>query len=716
MKPEHVQQLKKLTGNAKAFEDAIITLLTASKDPLTFEELYECCGENPPIFIPPITIYNIAFRSLMEQKIGSPENILKLLDYAKSKNVLNAYWFMGACLAIGSGLEQNEPEALKHFLYYYNETVKQDRLGAIRNVSVEIARLYAKKGEYQAALKYFLEYYTHSQIEKDKKDKIFPEILNVYFRMYEDNLYEGINLILRNFNFSWDSLNWNIVWDYIDLHKNDYLTTPKKAGMARLLFLFPPNHAKKLEADKLAIGILQNFLNSLYPLAGNISQSLPVKKDHIPVTRKKKGWDFDIGGTGLDGYDHRLLAEEIVNLEKAHSEYEHYKRRHKELEKQLKEAQEEGYISSARERISNEFSANRVKKVDAKTALKEAEQKLDAIQFAARRKEMEREYKVQRRFFAPTRNRNPQTKAIAQQLQSNRLMTEDPQSLQLTQIPARRVITAERSTIESSLYSMGLSKFSSRDQLGWIDQRSETVMLGETAVQYYQNPGDYPNHLGNYFLTIPGMRNGDYDEILPFMHKVAQTTKDHTHKENEIKLAKLLLGYAQSGMSITTEQLKAININLTDEDCRRFNNICYHVMVKEIARRMPCSDPKYDFPSAIVQARAIKLIESGFLTLEDVFDANAPYGVVTGKKLYNNHDLLVVLKINRVNRLYNEKIYGVQHAVPLTPYLEEHPKGQFIASQKLLRKELQEAYGAAEDSDGEGYSSDDESINQPPRP
>ena len=738
MKTTHLQKLKQVQKDDSELEKTLVQLLTNQQDTLTFDELMECCTTKLPIPIKADIIYNIGFK-YSQGKDGVEKDsgkAFELYQYALSKNILKAYYSCGMYLYDGRAGKKDNETALKYLLYYYDKaTYKQTALELVnititnlylekgnldealkyalqyyknckkdKSILITLAKIYEQKQDDKEAIKYFTEYYSDTTLEKDKRNQVLPTILDYYFK--QDDLLDAVYQLLQLKDIDWD-----IVWQSIQTNREAITNKSKFTSTAKLLFNFPKEHANKKEADEFAISILKRTLASLYPLADDT----PATMGQLTLREKQNnshaslGWTSKINATLLDGYDREALVSKIIELEEVIRRHKVADKYVDKLKLKLEEAKEEGYSQGAILNIEKEIKEAKSKRDDAYNGMEQAKMALAEINYAARRKEMLRQYHVQRRFFDPKRTHKSKTKSIAEHLQADRLTTENNTNpLPLQDIPTRRIITAERSTIEASKNTLGLgSSFKERNQLGWINIKDEEVKLQEFTIKYVQNPGTYPNHLGNYYIVVPGMNSADYCEILPFLQKLTQSKDELPHKENEKALANLMLNYAKTGKPISLEQLQALNQDVTEQDTNAFNTVCYHIFVKEIARRMPSAENKYDFPAAIITARAVKLITAGHLTLQDVFAPDAPYGVVTGTLLYKNHEK-VKLKINRVNRLYNELIYKPNYYQQLSSYFELHPKASIIASRQQLRHELQETYGGNSDTDGEGYSSSED--------
>jgi hypothetical protein len=693
MKIAHINKLNTVSNDENELLSTLVTLLTNEDEPLTVEEFMECCHENPPLIIQPKILYlmGIKWHKGLDGLIQNNVYAFYFFWYSASKNYLDAFYAAGMFSFWGQGTEKNYDVALICLLRYV-ETAKNTQ------VNTTIAEIYFEKSDYINALKYLNEHYNDANTTQEDKDKTFISIIRCH-------------VMLKTSSHSIEHLKgftWEIFWQFIIKYKESIKNDLHHTSSAILLFKFPSTHLHKQEAEELAIFMLKNMLISLYPLATNTIQ-LSVSMSHLAISSAKKtpdelGWTTKINNTLLDGYDKEAFAQETIALnEKINA----YKEKIKEAYSKCLEASKNEPDDCKREELYEAYyrDSETILAKSKKAQSEDDESKLNTIENAAYSKEKTRQYHVHWRFFDPKRTHKLQTRTIANELQSRRLTSVAVAPLELDGVPARRVITAERSTVEASkdLLGLGCTLGTSRNQLGWLDKKSESVKLNGQDIIYYQNPGTYPNHLGNFLLETPDI--GDYEKILSSLQKLTQSLTQ-PHKMNEQRLAAFMLRYAKTGDSTSLEELQSLNPDTTDVDVRKFNTICYHVFVKEIARRTPCKEDQYDFPSSIITARAVKLIEAGHLTLHDVFSYDAPCGVVTGKLLFKNHDK-VQLKINHINRLYNELIYKPSYP-ELTIYFAEHPKADIIASRKQLRKELQETYGGNSDTDGEGYSSSED--------
>jgi hypothetical protein len=175
------------------------------------------------------------------------------------------------------------------------------------------------------------------------------------------------------------------------------------------------------------------------------------------------------------------------------------------------------------------------------------------------------------------------------------------------------------------------------------------------------------------------------------------------NKENEKKVANLMLKFIQLGEPPKLQDLKAeIKPTANDEDVEKLTQIFYHCLIKETSRWMlPHSDAN-KLPLATAQARALRLIIHGHLTMKDVFSPDAPYGVYTGKELGTDLKKLKD-KVKKINRLYNDVMIRKEISKDLSE------KESFIVlTKKGIYQELINTFGGRDDTDEAEYDSNEE--------
>jgi len=313
---------------------------------------------------------------------------------------------------------------------------------------------------------------------------------------------------------------------------------------------------------------------------------------------------------------------------------------------------------------------------------------------------------AEKRFFDPGRTYDTTPRWLSLLLLRRRLSTQAiTAKVNLEDdTPFRQIITAERSTVEASKKSNGgVQPGPYANRLGWhaahqVDEEREEwfsyyeyLKIGNTTLKYTQKVNPYPTHLGDYY-----MKNlGEYSNILDQINTIINHPADDViKKEKEQKLAQFIREFVSTGKPITLASLKTINDNADDDDVNNINRICYHCFVKEPARWMFHNN---QLPIAIAQARMLELLVAGHISMQQAFDEDSPFGVVTVKKVGNNW-AAVKGKIKALNRLYAEKI--------LVPQVGVNPQQSYaFARRKQFHVELRNTYGGASDTDGAGYTS-----------
>jgi hypothetical protein len=344
-------------------------------------------------------------------------------------------------------------------------------------------------------------------------------------------------------------------------------------------------------------------------------------------------------------------------------------------------------------------------------------------------KTLTRQYQTEQRFFNPARTKKKQTSDMAKQLQISRLKPEDAKPIKVENTPMRRCITAERSTLQAAVTALEVHKSANSNgyipSIGWKSHTSssyygnstqyftaqEIIQIDETEIRYKQKVNPHVNHLGDYDMD----NISNYDNILRILNDITGTTTDAINVENEKKLAQLMLDFASKGMPVTKKKLIDINNELNSEESveelnnsvHSLNRIFYHCFAKEIARWSHPRDQTHQLPLATAQARALKLIIAGHLTIREVFNQYAPYGVFTGKELGKFTDALRN-KVIKINALYNKLILEPNNLSAYIRHFKQNPNSQILPTRHTLHQELLDTYGGASDTDGEGYESDDE--------
>lgn len=453
-------------------------------------------------------------------------------------------------------------------------------------------------------------------------------------------------------------------------------------------------------------------------------ESLP-QVERLSINEKqinvKPGW-FLVSPI-LEGYELPMISEINFKMDIELAEIELKKAQEKStladsyLEKARNNKMPNGFIEELRQKAV-EFEKQ---KSAPEKLFNEAKQKYDSLINEAENKEFQRQIQTEKHFFSPHRTNNPFTRDKALLIQKNRIVEgqEEVQALKLTDVPSRRMITAEISTIEASLrlYGRGNSDYdaeygwhtASRELVGYYNDHeikhgnTEEIQLGATEISYYQKVNPHCNHTGDYFMFVLG----NYNNIISIINSITGTQMESIQTEKEKKLAEYMLRFSKHGIPVSLGELKELNPKAIDESVNEINRIFYHCFVKEPARWMLPRATENELPFAIAQIRAVKLIIHGYLSMSDVFAQYAPYGVFTDKEVGKNI-AKVREKIRNINRMYTQLVLMPQqeHAGKHVSFFKSHKSGQFVTTRKELHHELKDAYGGDSDTDDEGYDSD----------
>ncbi len=339
---------------------------------------------------------------------------------------------------------------------------------------------------------------------------------------------------------------------------------------------------------------------------------------------------------------------------------------------------------------------------------------------------IQRQVQIENHFFDPRRTQNSGALRLARELETRRLSEAELPLLAIDASgtsfagPARRFITAERSTIQASA-EIDPHILEYKDKIGWKRNPNphrprirgkrtdahythyETMDFFGTTIKYCQRINSHKNHLGDYYLDMGG-GSANYDKIIQIINNITQKIKTV-----EVDVARFMLEFVHNGTPVTLASLQTIKQKATQQDVNNLNTIFYHCFIKEVARWMIPMEKSHNLPLATAQARALQLIINGKLRMEDVFAKNARYGVYTGENI--GADLLALTqKIKDINDKYENDILS---QLPLyQSFKQQNPKGAVVSSRKALRAELQKTFGGETDTDGEGYGSDNQSDNQ----
>ncbi len=489
-------------------------------------------------------------------------------------------------------------------------------------------------------------------------------------------------------------------------------------GICRMLCnKFP---GRKIHYQRV-IRLLQHEFAKVKSSDANPIPELKELKLEEKMVSQPKGW-LPLSPV-LDGYNFKLIHEPITDMELKSLEYDMAMQAVSLAQSRLNKAKQEKLPLETVQALEKKLSQLQTQKGTTQNKYEQLEQNYNDLVNGAELKELKRQTQTEKHFFSPHRTNKPQPRELALSLQKNRITDkkEDIQTLTLDQTPARRLITAEISTIEASLKIYGRSEDEYGTDFGWhVDNseqktgsyknyeikhgNTEKVKLDNTEIRYRQRVNPHYDHLGDYYMYDLG----DYSKIISVINSMTGTNDETVAVENEKKLAKYMLEFSQYGRPINlANNLKEINPDATEDDIKKIDRIFYHCFVKEPARWMLPKTSSHELPFATAQIRAIKLIAHGHLSMKEVFDQHALYGVFTGKEIGKKIEE-VREKIKRINHLYTEVFLKISQKYfhKHIEFFKSHENGQLVTTRKELHRELKEAYGGDSDTDEEGYDSD----------
>ncbi|MCC2666842.1 MAG: putative OTU-like cysteine protease [Gammaproteobacteria bacterium] len=336
-----------------------------------------------------------------------------------------------------------------------------------------------------------------------------------------------------------------------------------------------------------------------------------------------------------------------------------------------------------------------------------------------------RQTRTQKKFFNHARSKHSDTRWLTDCYLYFRTVPDAyKESLPANNIPARRLIMGDAGAVEKSLigldqkslnpeaiaqhahwYNAGLEKNNKMDHT-WshehvhyeldIDQSSRIKVTEELTIksQYLPTKG----HIGNF--RMKGIDKYGLGGTSYILHVINQTTK--VDPESEKKLAHLFLAYARTGQPITTALLKNNNLVVFAHKRDRvqqlhyLNRVCYLTTVKEVSRRMHPGSREdgssiEELPIGVAHAMALRLIADGHLSMKDVFDSNARFGLPTATNLSNERKIgLAKEKLNTLTTLF------------YSTYPDDG------SSREAMHQLLLNTYAGASDTSGDEYKTSDE--------
>lgn len=317
----------------------------------------------------------------------------------------------------------------------------------------------------------------------------------------------------------------------------------------------------------------------------------------------------------------------------------------------------------------------------------------------ATRKEIKRQSRSAQKYF--TADDDPVVMAIAGMMTVNRMNLPAVGELQLKGIPARAIICAATQAISQANQHFGLAI---------PPQTREKIVLGETTVHWQNKP--FANNRGNLIIAGLGRygyfnSRGQYDSVA-ILSLIEEVTN---HGISEADLADMMIKFSREGQRLTCARLNLSPSRKNQAFVDRLNKLLFLTSCAEIWRYMPQINPaevevtRVAFANA--HARALTLISDGKLSMRDVFDEDAAFGLPTSTRITHPDNLpKIVAKLIDLNDLYHtEVVIEYDHAA--LEFLARFPDGAVANFTAAHLFELREHYGKMKITD-ECDSSDDE--------
>lgn len=336
-----------------------------------------------------------------------------------------------------------------------------------------------------------------------------------------------------------------------------------------------------------------------------------------------------------------------------------------------------------------------------------------------------RQARVAKMFFNPHSNAHNDVKRLSNEMVGNRTSDRDYKTpILITNIPSRRVITAAVSALEQiwelNQTQWKLNGFTTVDRKNkdFCDFRTrEKAQLGNTIISWQNHPA--LTNRGN--LLVHGVGEYGAHKTTHILNVINRIVKYIEAKESietipaEQRLAEYMLRYFSTGQAISLHDLGLRDIQKNQKEIERINKILFLIGDAEIWRYLnPEMDDKTyttaDLPVAHALYRGLKLVQDGHLTMADLFDNNADYGVPTAKGMTLPHTIeeAITKKAANINQEYIENF---QHDDLIQHFLDRFSDGYVASFREAYHQELREHAGGEDDTDNEYISSDEETLD-----
>jgi hypothetical protein len=285
--------------------------------------------------------------------------------------------------------------------------------------------------------------------------------------------------------------------------------------------------------------------------------------------------------------------------------------------------------------------------------------------------------------------------------------------LNLVGISSRMLITAERVFQEATIILSGESgvvlgisrergnsweKFE-RSGTNWFGP-VERYQVANTEIKAEHRTSPKRQRLGDSYMPQHGKYSGD---IYPFLSKLASNSNN-----NEKLIAKYLIRFSRTHQAVTLGELQDFYQSADENDVNKFNQIAFLIMEKEQGQWHSATDERYQLGMSVAQARALKMLEAGFLSLDEVFNNDAPFGVYSHTGIIDSPKN-VAKACQRIDELYARFVLSQSQNDSMRFFksqIKEQEKRTPILTRQQAHQDLHYVYGGETDSDGEGYDTD----------
>ena len=330
-----------------------------------------------------------------------------------------------------------------------------------------------------------------------------------------------------------------------------------------------------------------------------------------------------------------------------------------------------------------------------------------------------RRHRTETHFFDPNHLKKPEVLKKLRDLtfgiieQRFSLENSELSPLNLAGISSRMLITAERVFQEATIIlsgesgvDLGISRergspweingYSGTNWLGPV----ERYQVANTEIKAEHRTSPKRQRLGDSYMLQHGKYSGD---IYPFLRKLAASNSN-----NEKLIAQYLIRFSRTHRAVTLGELQNFYQDANENDVNDFNQVAFLIMEKEQGQWHSATDERYQLGMSVAQARALKMLEAGFLSLDEIFKNDVLFGVYSQTGILNSPEK-VANACQRIDELYTSFILN-QNQNDSMRFFKSQIKGQEkrtpVLTRQQAREDLHYVYGGETDSDGDGYDTD----------